>query len=148
MTAHAIAPLSGMTVLVTRPAGQGEALARLITEAGGKAVLAPLLSIASPLDPSLAAGLLNASEPWNWLIFISANAVRFALGFDGWVGQGAGLTRLAAVGEATAAALAEAGLTVDLVPYPQFNSEALLADPRMAEVAGQRLLAGVFVNVF
>ena len=140
MTAHVIAPLSGMTVLVTRPAGQGEGLARLVTEAGGQAVLAPLLSIAPPLDPSLASAVLNAPESWDWLVFVSANAVRFARGIDGWVGQGAGLTRLAAVGEATAAALAEAGLTVDLVPYPQFNSEALLADPRMAEVAGQRLL--------
>lgn len=140
MTAHAMAPLAGMTVLVTRPAGQGDGLAQLITEAGGRAVLAPLLSIAPPLDSSLATALLNAAEPWDWLIFVSANAVRFALDIDGWVGSVAGVTRLAAVGEATAAALAVAGLTADLVPYPQFNSEALLADPRMAQVTGQRIL--------
>ena len=140
MTAHAMAPLAGMTVLVTRPARQGDGLAQLITEAGGKAVLAPLLSIAPPLDSSVATALLNAAEPWDWLIFVSANAVRFALGINGWVGSVAGVTRLAAVGEATAGALAEAGLTADLVPYPQFNSEALLADPRMAQVTGQRIL--------
>jgi len=134
------APLAGMTVLVTRPAGQGDGLAQLITEAGGNAVLAPLLNIAPPLDSSRAAGLLNAAEPWDWLIFVSANAVRFALGIDGWVGRGTGVTRIAAVGEATATALAGAGLTVDLVPYPQFNSEALLADPRMDQIAGQRIL--------
>lgn len=103
-------------------------------------MLAPLLSIAPPLNPSTAKSLLNAAEPWDWLIFISANAVRGVLGVDGWMGPVAGATRLAAVGEATATALAEAGLTVDLVPYPQFNSEALLADPRMVQVAGQRVL--------
>jgi uroporphyrinogen-III synthase/uncharacterized protein HemX len=129
-----------MTVLVTRPDGQADGLAHLINEAGGQAVLVPLLSIAPPLNPSTAKSLLNAAEPWDWLIFISANAVRGVLGVDGWMGPVAGATRLAAVGEATATALAEAGLTVDLVPYPQFNSEALLADPRMAQVAGQRVL--------
>ena len=140
MIGNAMAPLSGMTVLVTRPDGQADGLAHLINEAGGQAVLAPLLSIAPPLNPSTAKSLLNAAEPWDWLIFISANAVRGVLGVDGWMGPVAGATRLAAVGEATATALAEAGLTVDLVPYPQFNSEALLADPRMAQVAGQRVL--------
>ncbi len=140
MIGNAMAPLSGMTVLVTRPDGQADGLAHLINEAGGQAVLAPLLSIAPPLNPSTAKSLLNAAEPWDWLIFISANAVRGVLGVDGWMGPVAGATRLAAVGEATATALAEAGLTVDLVPYPQFNSEALLADPRMVQVAGQRVL--------
>ena len=140
MTSRVIEPLAGMTVLVTRPAGQGEGLAQLITAAGGRAVQAPLLRIAPSGDSSAAASLLNSPESWDWLIFVSANAVRFALGLDGGLELRGGTTRIAAVGEATAAALAGAGLTVDLVPYPQFNSEALLADPRMAAVAGQRVL--------
>ncbi|RQW84242.1 MAG: fused uroporphyrinogen-III synthase HemD/membrane protein HemX [Methylococcus sp.] len=137
MTAPQLRPLAGWNVLVTRPDGQGDALAALIAEAGGEPLLTPLLAIAPAENPDAAAHLLHATEAWDWLIFISANAVRHALQLEGWRALTA---RIAAVGEATAAALEAAGLRVDLVPYPQFNSEALLADPRMQAVAGQRIL--------
>lgn len=132
-------PLTGFTVLVTRPAGQAGGLCELITEAGGEAIQAPLLSIA-PIEAPAALALLNPSIAWDWLIFVSANAVRFAAALGGWTGRAAGNSRIAAVGEATAAALAAAGLQADLVPAPPFNSESLLADPRLADVRGQRLL--------
>ena len=137
MTAQQLRPLAGWNVLVTRPDGQGDALAGLIAEAGGQPLLAPLLAIAPVEHPDAALRLLHSAEAWDWLIFISANAVRHALQLEGWRAPAA---RFAAVGEATAAALEAAGLRVDLVPYPQFNSEALLADPRMQAVAGQRIL--------
>ena len=137
MTAQQLRPLAGWNVLVTRPDGQGDALAALIAEAGGEPLLTPLLAIASVEHPDAALRLLHSAEAWDWLIFISANAVRHAIRLEGWQTPTA---RIAAVGEATAAALEAAGLRVDLVPYPQFNSEALLADPRMQAVAGQRIL--------
>lgn len=137
MTAQQLRPLAGWNVLVTRPDGQGDALAALIAEAGGEPLLTPLLAIAPVEHPDAALRLLHSAEAWDWLIFISANAVRHAIRLEGWQTPTA---RIAAVGEATAAALEAAGLRVDLVPYPQFNSEALLADPRMQAVAGQRIL--------
>jgi uroporphyrin-3 C-methyltransferase len=137
MTAPQLRPLAGWNVLVTRPDGQGDALAALIAEAGGEPLLTPLLAIAPVENPDAAVCLLHSAEAWDWLIFISANAVRHAVQLEGWRAPAA---RIAAVGEATAAALEAAGLRVDLVPYPQFNSEALLADPRMQAVAGQRIL--------
>ena len=137
MTAPHSRPLAGWNVLVTRPDGQGDALAALIAEAGGEPLLTPLLAIAPVEHPDAALRLLHSAKAWDWLIFISANAVRHAMQLEGWRAPAA---RIAAVGEATAAALEAAGLHVDLVPYPQFNSEALLADPRMQSVAGQRIL--------
>ena len=51
MTAQQLRPLAGWNVLVTRPDGQGDALAGLIAEAGGQPLLAPLLAIACGLSP-------------------------------------------------------------------------------------------------
>lgn len=140
MKTHALQPLADMTILVTRPEGQGEGLARLIAEAGGRPLLAPLLAIAPVESPAEAQQRLAALSSWDWLVFVSANAVRQSLRLVPWAGQRPPGTRLAAVGEATAAALEQAGLAVDLIPYPDFNSETLLADPRLAEVSGQRIL--------
>ncbi|MFN5746412.1 MAG: uroporphyrinogen-III C-methyltransferase, partial [Methylococcaceae bacterium] len=134
-----IQPLSDFTVLVTRPEGQSEALCRLIEEDGGRALALPLLEIQPVSDAGLAADLFNRPGGWDWLIFVSANAVRHALHISGWV-ELLGSTRIAAAGEATAAELSAAGLRVDLVPASPFNSEALLDDARMAEVRGQRIL--------
>jgi len=140
MTASRLQPLAGLTVWVTRPDGQGEGLAALIAEEGGRAILAPLLSIEPTAEPARAVALLSQPEPWDWLIFISVNAVRHALSLPGWAQGLTGRTRVAAVGEATAAELERAGLHVALLPLASFNSEGLLADPRMARVAGQRVL--------
>lgn len=133
-------PLTGFAVLVTRPAGQAGGLCDLIAEAGGEAVQAPLLSIGPIEEPSGALALLNPSSAWDWLIFVSANAVRSAIALGGWTGFRTGRPRIAAVGEATAAALAAAGVHADLVPQPPFNSESLLAAPQLADVRGRRLL--------
>ena len=140
MTAMTLTPLAGLTVLVTRPAGQAGGLCERIAGAGGVAIGAPLLRIAAAANPEAAQALLNDQAPWDWLIFVSANAVRHAAALGDWRACTAGRTRLAAVGEATAAALAQAGLRVALAPRPPFNSEALLADPLLAEVRGQRVL--------
>lgn len=133
-------PLAGLTVLVTRPAGQAAGLRGLIEAAGGQSLHLPLLEIVPVEDGGAAAEWLARRDFWDWLIFVSANAVRFALPVGGWAGEGSPRTRIAAVGEATAKALAEAGVRVDLIPKPQFNSESLLAAPEMDDVAGRRIL--------
>ena len=133
-------PLAGLTVLVTRPADQAEGLCALIEAAGGRVWRWPLLEIAPVGDDAPAAELLNRADYWDWLIFVSANAVRSARSLGGWTRRRSVRTRIAAVGEATARELAETGIRVDLIPKPQFNSESLLAAPELAEVAGRRIL--------
>jgi uroporphyrinogen-III synthase len=49
-------------------------------------------------------------------------------------------TRIAAIGKATAAALASASLPADIVPEHGFTSEALLEHPQLALAAGARIL--------
>lgn len=127
--------LRGARVLVTRPAEQADDLCGLIEAAGGRALRLPLLEIvAQPLAPVAVEAALNA----DWLIFISKNAVDFALqAFSGKMVELSKLA-LAAVGGATAARLTAAGLTVACVPASDFSSEGLLAEAAMQQVSGQR----------
>lgn len=128
--------LAGRGVLVTRPAAQAAALCELVRENGGTPVAFPTIEIHPAADPAAAGRLL--AEPWDLLIFISRNAVEFGLGL-----LPAGLsadTAIAAVGKATASALAAAGHPATLVPTSGFDSEALLALPALQQVAGQRVL--------
>lgn len=100
----------------------------------------PLLEIAPVGQDAPAVELLRRPDHWDWLVFISANAVRCALDLVGGALPALARTRVAAVGAATARALATAGIQVDLIPKAQFNSESLLAAPEMAEMAGRRVL--------
>lgn len=132
-------PLTDLTVMITRPAGQADGLIRLVEEAGGEALRCPLLDIVPVEDPALATDVLKRQDEWDWLVFISANAVRFALD-GGFVPRAGTACRIAAIGEATAAALAASGVRVDLIAPPPHDSESLLATPAFHQVEGQRLL--------
>ena len=130
----------GFGVLVTRPAGQAEGLRRLIEDHGGAAVLAPLLEIEAVAADAAGPRRLRQPEPPDWLVFVSANAVRCAFAWLGPQWLASGRVKTAAIGRATAQALAERGVEVDLKPKQQFNSEALLAEPEWADVSGRRFL--------
>lgn len=129
--------LGGRGVLVTRPARQGEGLCRLIEAAGGRAIPFPTIEILPAANPDPARALL--AKGWDLLIFVSVNAVEQALPLCPG-GRLPGSGRLAAVGAATAAALAAAGRAPDLVPDGRFDSESLLVDPTLADMAGRRVL--------
>lgn len=126
--------LKGVRVLVTRPAHQAENLCRLIEAEGGSAVRLPLLTVEPSAHAAEARKRLAAGHDC-W-IFTSANAVRHAqpLAAGPWP------ERLAAVGPATAAAIAAAGHAGAAVPLTGASSEALLALPEFQQVRGLRVL--------
>lgn len=128
-------------VAVTRPREQAETLCRMIEDAGGRAIRLPLLAIEA-LEPECAgAARLRRLDDVDWLVFISANAVRFGLEhLPPNVLEGTKHPHIAAIGEATRGALELRGLAVDLAPKAQFNSEALLAQPEWSDMRGQRVL--------
>lgn len=110
-------PLTDLTVLVTRPAPQTARLCEAIEREGGTAIALPAIEIAPQPAPR--------ASGHDLIVFASVNAVA----------HGAHLidksptARIAAIGKATAAALAEASLPADIVPETGFTSEALLAHP-------------------
>jgi uroporphyrinogen-III synthase len=133
--------LNGARVLVTRPAHQAENLSRLIAERGGSAIRFPTLAIAAMDDSGTIKNTLAHLDRFQWLVFISANAVTMhSYYMDGGKINQFKSAQIAAIGQATAQALAQAGLPVDLVPASGYNSEALLAMPQMQQIGGQSCL--------
>ncbi len=135
MTERSLA-LQGRGIIVTRPEEQAAPLCRLIEEAGGVAYRMPLLAVQALPDCARTVDVYQP-EHWDWVIFISANAVRFA---QPWLAAWKQRPAIAAIGRSTAVCLEAAGIRVDLTPELEFNSEGLLACPEMAALSGQRIL--------
>ncbi len=128
-------------VLVTRPAGQGEALCRQLAAAGYRPLQQPLLELEplAELAGPQRQHLLDL-DLYRHIIFISANAVRFGLACidDYWPQLPAGLNWYA-IGGTTAALLYERGLA-PLSPSREMTSEGLLALPELQQVGDERVL--------
>lgn len=136
MSAQQQAPcnLGGLSVLVTRPAQQSEALCELIEQAHGRPVRFPAMEIRGPQDKRAARRQLEAARTADLLVFVSANAARFA--FPLLPEQLPATINIAAVGSATAATLADVGLEPTLVPE-RMDSEGLLALPALQDMRGK-----------
>jgi uroporphyrinogen-III synthase len=134
--------LHGLRVLVTRPADQAGSLCRLITEAGGEALRLPTLEIRDP-DLQRATRLntiIGDLESYDLAVFISVNAVTRGMEFIQAQRVWPATVKVATVGASSAQALARCGLTVELVPAHQFNSEALLALEELQDMRGKRVV--------
>lgn len=126
-------------ILVTRPRHQAEALCHMIEEQGGIALRFPTLEI-QPLIRNTAAGDPLEVGSYNWLIFVSVNAVNFAFKSNNVRITDLLSPQIAAVGRATAQALKDQGLNVDLLPEQGYDSEALLASRALQDLDGKRCL--------
>jgi uroporphyrinogen-III synthase len=128
--------LTGIGVLVTRPEHQAAHLCQLIEAEGGAAVRYPALVIRPRPDRSAVRAAIGPADRYDLVVFVSANAVRFGADI---LGQHRDIP-VAAIGQATAAALNAAGYRVSLMPEEGFDSESLLAMPPLADMHGQRVL--------
>jgi len=134
--------LRGLTVLVTRPAGQGESLVAAIRAMGARAVHFPLLVIEPVADPSRQAVItqqIQELDNYHVLIFVSTNAARFGLAWIDrfWPQFPAGVEVLA-VGPATAAALQQLPCEVQVSPAGM-QSEDILALPLLNRVDDRKI---------
>lgn len=125
------APLAGIGVLVTRPAGQAGELVTAIEAAGGHCIGFPVIEISPRSPQAIEADLAGLPDP-DIVIFISRNAVEHGLA---WSGDGV----IAAVGPATAAAIEASARVVDIRPAGGFDSESLLAESALTEVRGKTI---------
>lgn len=128
--------LDGLGVLVTRPEPQAGPLARRLATEGARVYRLPAIELSPREDRARQRAALGPIDRFHWVVFVSANAVRFGASLL----EGRRDLRLAAVGPATAAALNHAGYRVGLVPSGGYDSEHLLATPEMRHVQGQRVL--------
>lgn len=125
--------------MVTRPADQAGALARLIEAAGGRALLYPAMDI-EDLEPSReTAQLIARLEEYDLAIFVSPTAVRKALALVRARREWPSGLRAAALGRGTRAELERQGIEAAFAPQAGADSEALLELPQLAAIAGKRV---------
>jgi len=114
-------PLFGKRVLITRTRRQASVLARLLADEGAVPVELPAIEIEPSFDDAAVAAALRAltAGAYAWAVFTSANAVELWFGLmrkQGLDARALGGVRVAAIGPATADALAERGIAADAVP--------------------------------
>jgi uroporphyrinogen-III synthase len=131
-------PLAGVGVLVTRPARQSAALARMLAKFGARPIVWPAIVILPPADRSALAQAHARLGGYDFAIFVSANAVEFGAPPD--PAHWPATLRILAPGVGTADAIAAVGLPGARVPESSFDSEGLLALPDLAQVEGKRIV--------
>ncbi len=127
-------PLSGKKVLVTRPANRQARLSRMLRDLGAEVVEFPVIAA---VDLKTPLPVLDAA----WIGFTSVSGVQYF--FDACARENRdirelGAAKIAAIGPATAAALRERGLRVDLVP--SVYDGVHLAEELAARAAGEKIL--------
>jgi uroporphyrinogen III methyltransferase/synthase len=134
-------PLFGQRVVLTRPTDQSDRSAADLEDLGAEVLVAPTVTIGPPADGQPLDSAIDRLGTFEWLVFTSANGVRFfvdRLRTRGKDLRALGHLKLAAIGPITAEALAAYRLSADLVP-DAFRSEDLAA-ALLEKATGRRVL--------
>jgi uroporphyrinogen III methyltransferase/synthase len=134
-------PLFGQRIVITRPIEEAERSSTVLEALGAEVLLAPTVQISPASDTAPLDWAIDRLTDYHWLVFTSANGVRFFLerlmnrGHDT---RALGHLQLAAIGPGTAEALTRYSLRADLVPA-SYRSETL-AEALTTRAAGRRIL--------
>jgi uroporphyrinogen-III synthase len=129
----AASPLAGRRVAVTRARDQASELAGKLQALGAEVIELPLIHVSKYVELQLLADVLLEFGGYDWIVFTSANGVRFFFEeiyrvFDDV--RSLGLLRFAAVGDSTAAAIRAQHLRVEA--QPKIATGDALADELIA----------------
>lgn len=135
-------PLFGKRILITRAREQTTAFAARLEAAGAEVVEFPTIQIEPPESWEPLDAAIARLREYGWVIFTSANGVRFF--WDRLQAAGRDMRDLSgiavcAIGPATAAALLDRGVRADLVPA-EFKAEALVEAVGRERIRGARVL--------
>lgn len=112
-------PLTGRRVAVTRAKSQASELGARLAGLGAEVIELPLISVSKEIDKHTLADVLAELGGYDWIVFTSANGVRYF--FEEFYRifedvRALGLLRFAAVGDATARAITEQHIKVECQP--------------------------------
>ncbi|HAF00310.1 MAG TPA: uroporphyrinogen-III synthase [Methylophilaceae bacterium] len=131
--------LANIGVAITRPVDQAKKLTQLITEAGGSIIQFPLIEIAALEDYTQFESVIANLEMYDWVIFISSNAVQNSMPKITQFGM-PNHVQFAAIGPVTAKELQAFGVNNILTPKERFDSESLLALPEMHTMQNKKVM--------
>jgi uroporphyrinogen III methyltransferase / synthase len=135
-------PLSGKRIVITRRREQSRELRGALVALGAEVVELPTIEIRTPASWEPLDQAIRRITEFDYLLFTSVNGVLSFLervrACGGDVRDLAGL-QVGAIGPATAAALAQAGVKVDFVPN-EYRAEGLLNSLSQHDVRGKTFL--------
>ena len=133
--------LDGKRIVVTRAIEQSRELKTRLENLGAVVLLLPAVSFSEPFDTTDLDRAIRAIESFDWILFTSANAVKFFAGrcrkLDVSPGQKE-KPQCAAVGPATATVAASEGFLIDFVAKEFLGTE--LAQEMRGALSGKRAL--------
>jgi uroporphyrinogen III methyltransferase/synthase len=141
MSAPGPLPLAGRRIVVTRAAGQSSELVERLRELGAEPISLPAIEFLPPEDWRPLDEAIARLPDYDWIIFTSANGVRFFLErLDASSRDLRSLrAQICAIGPATRRALEAAHLKADLMP-DEYVAEKLVEAFQSVELAGRRIL--------
>lgn len=135
-------PLFGKGVVITRPEAQAEAFSERLQTLGARVIHFPTIQIGPPASWDALDDALARLESYQWIIFTSANGVRYFFrrlresGRDVRYLKG---LRICAIGPATAEVIEGMGIGVDLVPE-KYLSEGVVEAFAAWNIQGAKVL--------
>jgi uroporphyrinogen III methyltransferase/synthase len=135
-------PLFGRRIVVTRSREQASVLTDRLQAEGAEVFEFPAIEIVPPESWEPLDAALRQITEYRWIIFTSANGVRFfweRLSAAERDARSLARARIVAIGPATADALRSHGIEADLVP-PEFKAEGILAALAGEPMGGARIL--------
>ena len=135
-------PLFGKRIVVTRSRNQASVFAEMLIDQGATTIEFPTIDVVPPTSWDELDHALGAIETYQWIIFTSANAIKYfmerlrSLGKDLRILKG---VQICVVGPKTAEALEQYGLRPDLIPH-EFKAEGVLTALGGVKVKGQKFL--------
>jgi uroporphyrinogen-III synthase len=118
--------LSGRRIVITRPAGSSAEWRARLESLGAQVIELPLIKVTKDVNLEILAEVFSELSSYEWIIFTSVNGVKYFFEEFHRIHddiRSIGLVRIAAVGEATAAAVREQHLRVDLQPKKASGEE-------------------------
>jgi uroporphyrinogen III methyltransferase / synthase len=124
-------PLAGKTILITRPLAQSKEMTLLVEQLGARAVHCPTIEVVEPSNWDAVDAAINQLAAYNWIIFTSANGAVFFFHRlaekSGDVVSSMSNPVVCAIGPATAKAIENAGVHVDVIAADSKAEGALRA---------------------
>ncbi len=119
-------PLAGRRIVLTRPRAQGTEWRQKLEALGASVLELPLIRVTKDFNPGTLSEVFQELGGYEWIIFTSTNGVKYFFEeFDRLHDdiRAFGLMRIAVVGEATAAAIRERHLRVEVQPKKASGDE-------------------------
>ena len=134
-------PLFGKRIVVTRSRDQASVFAEMLIDRGARTIEFPTIDVVPPLLGRVGCRD-HDSESYAWIIFTSANAIRFFMERLRHLNKDLRMLKginICVVGPKTAEALESYGLKPDLIPS-EFKAEGVIAALGGTKVRGQKFL--------